>query len=341
MTGDAFVNVMTEKYSKGIIEYTLTNNSGMTVKVINIGCSITEILVPDSKGKYSNVVLRYENLEEYFKNEHFIGAVIAPIAGRLEGSEFNIDDEIYSFTPNENGNLLHSGDLNPYNEIWESSAEEGKVIFRYKMGAEYPGRPLIKVTYSLSDEDELKLEYEVSVESKSLVAPTNHTYFNLANGQDVNTESHLIRSNTSSYLKMKSNMIPESVEKCENLFDLKQGRLFRDIYTSDEEQIRTANGGFDHYFVFEKDDKTIDITEKNSGRTLRVTTNFPGMVMYTGNNMGENITLKDRKSQKNAGFCIETQESPSSLKLPLNQKITIDAGDIYLRETVFQFGLER
>ncbi len=327
-----------KEHDKGIIEYTLKNNNGMTVKLINVGCSITEILVPDRDGDYSNVVLRYETLEEYFRNEHFLGSVIAPIAGRLENAEFTIDDEVYSFTPNEGENLLHSGKLNPYNEIWDSSIEDDKVVFQYKVGNEYPGSPLFKVIYSLSDDNELKLEYEVSAESESAVAPTNHTYFNLGNED---TRDHLVRSNIESYLKMNENLIAESVENCEGLFDLQQGQLFSDVFASDDEQISIANGGFDHYFIFEEDDKSVNITDKKSGRTMKVTTTFPGMVLYTGNNLDESVVLKDRKAQKYAGFCVETQSSPAALKLLPDQEISIDKENTYKKETVFSFSTVR
>ena len=331
------MNVIRKAHDKGIIEYILKNDNGMTVKLINIGCSITEILVPDKNGEYSNVVLRHESLEEYFRNEHFLGAVIVPLAGRLENAKFTINNEVYNFTTNEGDNLLHSGEINPYNKIWDSSMEDDKVVFQYKIGDEYPGAPLFTVKYMLSDDNELKLEYEVIAESETVVAPTNHTYFNLG-AEDAG--SHLITSNTESYLKMNEKLIAKSVEKCEGLFDLKQECLFSDILTSNDAQIDIANGGFDHYFIFEEDNQSVHITDKNSGRAMTVKTTFPGMVLYTGNNLDESVILKDRKSQKYAGFCLETQCSPSALKLPLNQDLRIDRGVPYKKETVFSFSTE-
>jgi len=341
MKGATNMNVLHEEHDNGIKEYTLTNNNGMTVKAINIGCSITEILVPDNKGDFSNVVLRYDTLEEYFRNEDFLGAVIAPIAGRVRDAEFEIGDESYSFTPNEGRNLLHSGELNPYNEIWESSIEEDKIVFQYKMDKRFPGDPLIKVMYSLNDENELKLEYEISAESKSIVAPTNHTYFNLSNVLEGDAGGHLVRSNTRSFLKVDEDLLPESVAVCEGVFDLKHGRLLKDVFESDDGQVGIAGGGFDHYFIFEKDEKEVEITEKGSGRTLKVTTTSPGMVLYTGNNLDGHVVLKDRKAQKHAGFCMETQESPAALKLPLDQDMRVEEEETYKRETVFRFGVEK
>ena len=328
------MNIIRQEHDKGIIEYILKNDNGMTVKLINIGCSITDILVPDRNGEYSNVVLRYETLEEYFRNEYFFGSVIAPLAGRLESAELIIDDELYSFIPNEGKNLLHSGEINPYNKIWDSSIEDDKVVFQYKIGDEYPGAPLFTVKYMLSDDNELKLEYEVITETKTVAAPTNHTYFNLG-AED--TVSHVIRGNTESFLKMNDNLTAASVEKCEGLFDLKQERLFSDVFTSDDEQIAVANGGFDHYFIFAEDNQYVEITDKKSGRTMTVKTTFPGMVLYTGNNLDEYVVLKDRKSQKYAGFCVETQCTPAALKLPLDQELRIKADVPYKKETVFSF----
>lgn len=336
------MNISHEQFGKGIIEYTLKNNSGMTVKVINIGCSITEILVPDKAGEFANVVLGNENLEDYFENDNFLGAVVAPIAGRVENAEFELDDETYSFEANEGKNWLHSGKLNLYNRLWESSVVDDSVVFQYQMEDEFPGNPLIKVMYSLNDENELKMEYEVNVSSTSAVAPTNHTYFNLSNDPNENVGNHTIEADVKSYLKMDEDLIPVNAETPGNIFDLNEGKVFGDVFQSDDRQIEIANGGFDHYFIFEEDgNKIVEVSDARSGRTLEVTTSFPGMVLYTGNSLDGNANLKDRKSQKYAGFCLETQESPAALKLPLGFDVRVDEGETYKRETVFSFGVKK
>jgi len=335
------MNISHEQFGKGIIEYTLKNNNGMTVKVINIGCSITEILVPDNTGKYSNVVLRYDNLEEYFRNDDFLGSVVAPIAGRVENAEFTLDDDTYSFEANEGNHLLHSGNLNLYNKIWESSIEGERVVFQYRMGDEFPGEPLIKVMYSLDEDNALKLEYEVEADGSGIVAPTNHTYFNLSSDPAEDISKQVVRSDVGSYLKMNEDLIPQSMGECSDICDLKNSIMFKDVFESDEDQIKIANGGFDHYFMYEGEGGSVEVREEGSGRTLKVMTSFPGMVLYTGNNLDENTGLKDRKPQKHAGFCLETQESPAALKLPLGFDVKIDEGETYKRETVFSFGVDK
>lgn len=329
------------KMNDGIIEYTLKNNSGMTVKMINIGCSITEIHVPDKAGQFSNVVLGNENVEDYFENENFLGSVVAPIAGRVKNAAFQIGDSSYSFVANEGENWLHSGKLNLYNKIWESSIEGEKVVFQYKMGNEFPGKPLMKILYSLNDDNELKLEYEVDAESPSVAAPTNHTYFNLGTDPNEDVGKHIVISDVSRFLKMDADLIPESTEACSGVFDLRKGRVFEDVFRSDHPQIKIANGGFDHYFIFEGNSRKVEVSDENSGRTLKVTTSFPGMVLYTGNNLDGDAHLKDRKSQKHAGFCLETQESPAALKLPLGFDLRIDEDETYKRETIFSFGVSK
>ena len=335
------MEVSYNKSAYGIIEYTLKNGSGMTVKVINIGCSITEILVPDDTGKFSNVVLGYDNLEEYFRNEHFLGAVVAPVAGRVKDAEFTIGDETFSIEANEGDHLLHSGSLNLYNRIWESSIEGDRVVFHYRMGDEFPGKPLIKVMYSLDEDNALKLEYEVETDGPGIMAPTNHTYFNLSSDPTEDVSKQIIRSNFASYLKMDEDLIPLSVEVCKGIFDLKQGRPFKEVFENDDDQIEIANGGFDHYFMYEGEGGSVEVKDEASGRTLKMMTSFPGMVLYTGNNLGENVNLKDRKPQKHAGFCLETQESPAALKLPLGFDVEIDERETYKRETVFRFGVDK
>lgn len=334
------MEITVENHEQGIKEYTLKNKQGMTVKVINVGCSITDIIVPDKNGNFSNVVLRYDNLNEYFTNDHFLGAVIAPVAGRLQNSTLSVDNKTYSYSPNENGNLLHSGTVNPYQQIWNSKVEDNRVKFQNDIGADYPGNPKIKITYSLSETNELTLQYDIEAESNTLAAPTNHSYFNLSNSKDGNTKNHIIKSNTSHYLKMNNQLIAESVEACNGLFDLSNGREFTEVFKSEDEQIKIANGGFDHYFIFEKNKPSTKIYDQESGRVMTVTTTFPGMVFYTGNNLTDSVKLKDRKSQKYAGFCVETQESPFSLTLPLNHTVNIDKGSHYQRQTVFKFEVQ-
>lgn len=335
------MDISYERYENEIMEYNLKNNNGMTVKIINIGCSITEILVPDNTGKFSNVVLRYGTLDEYFRNEHFLGAVVAPVAGRVENAEFTIDDETFSFETNEGDHLLHSGNLNLYNKIWESSIENGKIVFRYKMGDEFPGKPLMKIMYSLGEDNALKLEYEAQTEASGIMAPTNHTYFNLSNDPAEDVSKQTVKSDVGGYLKMDGDLIPRSVEACIGVFDLRQGRRFKDVFESDDDQIGMANGGFDHYFMYEGGNRSVEVNDERSGRTLKVTTSFPGMVLYTGNNLDGSVGLKDRKSQKYAGFCLETQESPAALKLPLGFDVKIDEDEIYKRETIFSFGVNK
>ncbi|WP_411842809.1 aldose epimerase family protein [Salinicoccus sp. HZC-1] len=330
-----------KQFENKIIEYTLKNNNGMTVKVINIGCSITEILVPDKHGEFHNVVLRNEYLDGYFENGNFFGAVVAPIAGRVENAEFTIGDDNYSFKANQGNHLLHSGNLNLYNKIWKSSVEEEKVVFQYKMGTEFPGRPLIRVMYSLSDDNELKLEYEVDAVSASVVAPTNHTYFNLSNDLTEDVSNHAIKADVKSFLKMDEDLIPISAEEPAGVFDLNEGKVFGDVFKSEDTQMKIANDGFDHYFIFNKNNRAVEVSDERSGRTLKVTTSFPGMVLYTGNNLNENTDLKDRQPQKHAGFCLETQESPAALKIPLGFDVRINGNEIYKRQTVFSFGVNK
>lgn len=334
------MEITKKHFERGIIEYSLKNKSGMTVKVINIGASITEILVPDNRGAFSNVVLRHESLEDYFRNAHFLGSVVAPVAGRVENAEFTIGDRTYSFEPNEGRHLLHSGGLSAYDRIWESSVIGDKVVFEYKMDDGFPGKPLMKVMYSLNEDDELKLEYEVVADAASVVAPTNHTYFNLSNDMDENIGRHAIQADVSRVLEMDDESIPVLNAECNGIFDLREKRAFEAVFQNGDSQIETANGGYDHYFTFDGDSRVAEVGDERSGRTLKVTTTFPGMVLYTGNNLDGSVKLKDRKAQKYGGFCLETQESPAALKLPLGFDVQVGADEIYRRETVFSFGVE-
>src|SRR5699024_3805701 len=136
---------------------------------------------------------------------------------------------------------------------------------------------------------------------------------------------------------MNKELIPVSIEQSEGLFDLNERRLFSDVFSSDDEQIEIADGGFDHYFIFNEDDKSAVITDERSGRIMTVTTTFPGMILYTGDNMDEAVNLNNSKAQKYAGLCVDAPCTPAAMKLPLNHDVRISAGVPYNKETVFSF----
>jgi aldose 1-epimerase len=329
-----------KNHEDGIVEYVLENSTGMKVELLNIGASITGIHVPDRNGNLSNVVLRNDSLEEYRGNLHFLGATIAPVAGRVKDAEIEVDGEKHHFDSNDGPHLIHSGDAGVHTKLWEDAVveEDGTQKVKFTTSIEdYPGRPEVSILYSLGEDNALALEYVVRSAGPTAVAPTNHVYFNLNSDLEATVGNHFVKSSASHYLKMDDALIPESIEACEGIFDLREGRMLQEVFDSSDPQIEVANGGYDHYFLLEGEDH-FEVSEVDSGRKVTMTTNFPGLVFYTGNNLDEGLPLAGRKPQKYMGFCLEAQASPAAAHMDLGFRI--EASGDYRRRTVFRFSVE-
>ncbi|WP_031545613.1 aldose epimerase family protein [Salinicoccus luteus] len=328
-----------KKHEDGIIEYVLENSKGMKVELLNIGASIIGIHVPDRNGDFSNVVLQNDSLEEYRGNLHFLGVTIAPVAGRVKEAEIEVDGEVYRFDSNDGPHLLHSGDVGVHTEVWKDSVikEDGIEKVKFTTSVEdYPGAPEVSILYSLDEDNALKLEYEVESTGPTAVAPTNHVYFNLNNDPERTIGNHFARSGASRYLKMDDTLIPESIKACEGIFDLRQDRTLQEVFESGDAQLRVANGGYDHYFLLEDEDHFV-VYEPESGRKVTMTTDFPGLVFYTGNNLDDGLPLAHRKPQKYMGFCLEAQVTPAAQHMDLG--FDMEGQGMGRKETVFRFSI--
>lgn len=335
------MKISEQNHDADIILYTMENNSGMKVEVINVGASIIGIHVPDRDGKFSNVVLQNKTLEEYYGNLHLLGATIAPIAGRVKDAEIKVGDETYTLDSNEGRHTLHSGELGTQNKIWESEIIEVeniyKLRFHTKIDGSFPGNPEVSLLYSLNDDNELKMEYKVDSAGVTAVAPTNHVYFNLNNDPDQTVSNHVVESDADKYLRMDEKLIPLSAERCEGIFDLSEGKRFEDVFNSDDEQIRRANGGFDHYFLLNANDR-FEVSEEKSGRKVNMKSDFPGLIFYTGNNLDDGLPLEGREPKQYMGFCMEAQRSPAAQYLDLGFDIVSRGKEKW--QTVFGFSVD-
>ena len=330
-----------KNHEDGIVEYVLENGTGMKVELLNVGASIIGIHVPDRNGEFSNIVLRNESLEEYRGNLHFLGATIAPVAGRVKDAQIELDGEVHRFDSNDGPHLLHSGDAGVHTKMWEDAVidEDGIEKVKFTTSVEdYPGTPEVSILYSLGEDNALKLEYEVKSMGPTAVAPTNHVYFNLNSDTETTIGNHFVRSGASRYLKMDDTLIPESIAACEGIFDLQKGKALQEVFESDDAQIEVANGGYDHYFLLEGEDH-IEVYEPKSGRKVTMDTDFPGLVFYTGNNLDDGLPLAERKPQKYMGFCMEAQVTPAAQHMDLG--FEMEAQEMDRKETIFRFSVEK
>ncbi|WP_053367835.1 aldose epimerase family protein [Bacillus sp. FJAT-27245] len=345
------MNIKIENLNDSWKQFTLNNDRGMSVKILNYGGIITGIFVPDKHGNVENVVVGYKDYRDYVKDPNYFGAIVGRVAGRIQDSSFTLDGQTYTVDENEGKHHLHGGRNGLHCVIWDDEIIETdssvSVKLSYRSLEEdrgYPGNLTVAVTYTLNNDNDLIVNYEATTDKKTVLTLTNHTYFNLNGNLKETIHNHHVTVDSSRFVELDEELIPTgkilSVDKTS--FDFRNGKYLADGIESPAEQNKLALNGYDHYFLFDKQkDKDVIVKEENSGRILTIKTNQPGVVIYTGNNIKNGLELAERSSEKYLGVTFETQSSPASLHNEGFPSIILEADDTYEQQTVFTFGIEK
>jgi aldose 1-epimerase len=336
--------------NKSITAYTITNRKGMSVTCLDYGCIITEILAPDRSGKAENVVLGFDNIEDYLNWSPYFGAVVGRVAGRIKGGRFELDGKEYTLAQNENGNHLHGGEKGFSNVLWKgepfTNEHAAGVRFSYTSpdGDEgYPGQLAIQVTYELTDENELMIAYEGQSDQKTILNVTNHTYFNLSGEIRRDCRNHVLTLSSDRFLELDDQLLPTGRElKPEGTpFDFRSGREINDGVESEHPQNILAGHGYDHPFIFEKGTKGKAILEDNeSGRVLIAETDQPCAVVYTSNQLTGPFKIQGVKARPYLGVCLETQGLPDAIHHPEFPSIILEKDSKYRTMTKYTFRVQ-
>lgn len=331
--------------------YTLTNKNGMTVKVTNYGANIVSIVVPDKKGNFEDVALGYDTLEQYQNDQCFLGALVGRYAGRIGGAKFDLDGTRYNLVKNHGEHQLHGGPASFNHKIWQGTVDQEKnsiqlIVVSADGEQGYPGELTVAVTYTLTDNNELVMQYQANTTKPTVVNLTQHVYLNLAGHTAGDVSDHLIQINADKVIVCDADIIPTGdINIVDNsAFDLRKLAAISAGIDSTEQQMKIA-GGYDHYWFFEKNISLNDVAavaiDPESGRQLRVYTDQPGMVFYTGNNF-EGVTLgkEGHGYMYRSGFCLETQypaDAPNHDHFPSTR---LAPEETYKAITRFAFGVE-
>lgn len=344
------MNIITQIVNDKWKLFTLTNNRGMEVQFLNYGGIITKILVPDKDNTIENIVLGYKEYKDYESDPNFFGAIIGPVAGRIKDAEFILDDEKFKLEKNDGNHHLHGGSKAFHRKIWESKAFKTKdkvgVTLSYvrKNGENgYPGKLNVSVTYTLTDTNQLILDYWATTDKATPVTLTNHSYFNLTGKMDSPIHAHHVQADSHKFLELDEELIltGKIIGSTYSPFDLREGRRLVEGITANTEQNRIAGNGYDHYFIFNRnEEENVVVKEETSGRVLTIKTNQPGMVLYTGQNIVEDLELTGGTSKKYLGFCVETQSPFASIHCEELSSIILEANETYKKQTVFSFLVE-
>lgn len=337
----------TTKDGKEIYLYTLQNENGMKAQVMNYGAILVNLLVPDKSGKIEDVCLGYDSLEEYFVNGCFFGATIGPNGNRIADAKFSIDGTIYELAVNDGVNNLHSDEqLGFHKKVWEAKEDgDNKVAFYLsspdgEMG--FPGNKKVTVTYSLTENNELIINYYGSSDKKTILNMTNHTYFNLAGHQNGSIENHLLTLHASSYTPVRGGLIPtgEIAPVKGTVMDFTQAKTIGKEIDASDEQLQMG-GGYDHNWVLDNYNGRLQeiavVQDPVTGRTMKVFTDLPGVQFYAGNAIETHAGKKGATYAKRSGLCLETQDHPNAVNEPAFPSPIYGEGKDFVSTTIYQF----
>jgi aldose 1-epimerase len=335
---------------KNVEIYTLTNLSGAEVKFTTFGGRIVSLKVPDKNGKFDDIVLGYDNLKDYLDDKTFFGAIIGRYGNRIAKGKFSLNKKEYELAKNDRENHLHGGINGFHKVIWKAEIVENQdsanleLTYLSKDSEEgYPGNLSVKVVYSLSENNELKIEYSAETDQDTIVNLTNHAYFNLAGSGTI--LDHQLQINADKFTPTDDALIPTGeLRSVKNSpFDFRLATAVSARINESDEQLKFGNG-YDHNWILNKkaDEFTLaaSVFEPNSGRVLKVFTTEPGIQFYAGNSI-ENVSGKEgRIYQKNEGFCLETQHFPDSPNQTNFPSATLKKGGTYLTTTIYKFSVK-
>ncbi|NIM12370.1 MAG: galactose-1-epimerase [Candidatus Aminicenantes bacterium] len=327
--------------------YTLTNANKMAVKITNYGGIVTSIMVPDKNGELDDVVLGFDTLETYLEGHPYFGAIVGRYGNRIAKGQFTLKGVTYKLAANNGENHLHGGIKGFDKVVWKAKEikKENEVGVRLsylsKDGEEgYPGNLSAVVTYTLTNDNELKIHYEAETDKPTPVNLTHHSYFNLGGAGSGDVLGHVLTLHADRYTPVDVGLIPTG-----ELKPVKDTPMDFTTPTAIGKRIHEVKGGYDHNYVLNNWDESqpslrlaARVKEPISGRVMEVWTTEPGMQFYSGNFLDGTITGKKGKVyHKHYGFCLETQHFPDSPNKPNFPSTILEPGKEYTHTTVYTF----
>ncbi len=331
---------------KEVYLFTLQNNKGMSVSITNYGGIITAVYTPGKNGKSEDVVLGFDNLQSYLDGHPYFGALVGRYGNRIAKGKFVLDGHEYTLAVNNGENHLHGGLVGFDKKVWEAEPfqkdNEAGLKLHYlskDMEEGYPGNLDVHVTYTLSDMNELKIEYSATTDKPTPVNLTSHSYFNLTGGEE-NVMNHEVEINANRYVVVNESLIPTGELRASSGTPMDFSKM-----QSIGSRYSQVDGGYDHCYVLNKDSNELSlaakVVEPQSGRTMEVWTTEPGVQFYTGNFLDGTLTgMNGVVYKKNYGFCFEAQHFPDSPNQPDFPSSILKPGETYKQTTLYKFSVQ-
>jgi aldose 1-epimerase len=333
--------------------YTLTNRKGMQVAITNYGGTVVNLIVPDRNGKMADVVFGFDSLEGYLGTEPYFGALIGRYANRIGNARFTLDGVEYKLEANDGKNSLHGGSHGFDKRVWKAKeiagAEPGlELTYLSKDGEEgYPGNLTATVVYTLTSNNEIRIDYKAVTDRHTVVNLTNHSYFNLAGQGNGDILKTLLMINAAECTPVDATLIPTGeLRKVEGTpLDFRQPTAIGARINADDEQLKFGKG-YDHNFVLTRKGRGLVLAARavdpDSGRQLEVYTTQPGLQFYSGNFLDGSVKGKGGVAYGHrSGFCLETQHFPDSPNKPNFPPTDLKPGKTYHEVTVFKFSVAK
>lgn len=330
---------------ESIKEYSLKNKNGVEVSITNFGATITKILVPNKNGDIQNIACGFDTLDGYFdktylENSPYFGGTIGRYCSQIKDSKFSLNGKEYQLSDNCGDNNLHGGTIGFDKKVWHAEAYENSIIMSlYSKDLEegFPGNVEVSVTFSLNDENELKIDYNATPDQDTPLSLTNHTYFNL-NAFSSTVESFTAKVNTAKRHEMDETgaATGEIVNISGQADDLTKGKIIGDVH-------KALGDGFEHFYVFDNADfnlqEVAQISSEESGRSLTVSSTEPCMLLYTGKYTSDEIKRENGEQYgKYRGFCCETHRYQNGPNIENSPKSITKKGEEFKSTTIFKFG---
>lgn len=335
--------------------FTLTNAKGIEIRAISYGGIILSLKAPDRNGVLEDVVLGYDNLDGYLEDTPYFGALIGRYGNRIADARFSLDGATFELDANDGANSLHGGFRGFDKQVWEGSptttSEGAGVVFtRVSPDGEggYPGNLRVQVSYTLTDADELVVDYLATTDRATPINLTQHSYFNLAGHGNGDILGHRLTLAASRFTPVDETLIPtgESAPVEGTPFDFRSPHAIGERIAVEDLQIGFG-GGYDHNFVLDREGAAegelvlaARVEEPSSGRVMEIRTTEPGVQFYSGNFLDGTLTGKSGHVYGHrAGFCLETQHFPDSPNHPGFPSTILRPDSEYRSRTVFSFGV--
>ena len=333
--------------------YVMTNANGMQVSLLDYGATVKELMAPDRTGVYANVSLGFSSLDEYREKSPYFGCTAGRYANRIAKGLFSLEGKEFKLATNNGPNHLHGGVRGFDKHVWSARVSETETAVAFSRrspdGEEgYPGTLTCKVTYTLTNENELKIEYEATTDKPTVLNLTNHTYFNLAGEGDPTILDHELTLPADQYVATDETNIPVSIREVDGTpFDFRKPTVIGKRIEADQPQIKFGKG-YDHTWVVNRKEEGLahaaTLRDPGSGRVMEIHTDQPGIQFYTGNYLDGSYQGQGGKVYPfRSGLCLETQVFPDS---PNHQgqdgwkSCVLRPGETYTHLTVHKFKAE-